>query len=56
MHYPDRLFSSIIVNYCNLKSRMVWLGFWKNNVSNLPFLAILALTMQDRQILLYYYR
>ena len=38
---PDRLFRRIIVNYGNLKSRMIVLWFWYNNFDNLPFIAML---------------
>ena len=33
---PDRPFRRIIVNYGNLKSRMVGLWFWYNNFYSLP--------------------
>ena len=35
--YPDRPFRRIVVNYGNLRSRMVGLWFWYNNFYNLPF-------------------
>ena len=36
-YYPDRVYRRIIVNYGNLRSRMVGLWFWYNNFYNLPF-------------------